>query len=211
MCRFLMMRGAESFTPQPVLAEFTERCRESAEYQGDGFGLTWRENGRWSRYRALEPIWTSRPELPDAVDFLVVHARSAFRDSAIELASNMPFYRDPLIFVFNGELHGVKLRVPGRIGAEKVFHLVQQSMQRHDGDLDAALSDVDRLLARKSDRVRALNIALTDGERIYANCRFDESPDYFTLHVRRGALAAVCSEPLDASFEPIANGEHVFV
>ena len=52
-----------------------------------------------------------------------------------------------------------------------------------------------------------MNLALTDGDRIYASCRFTESPDYFTLHYREGSLAAVCSERLDESFKPMASGE----
>ena len=93
---------------------------------------------------------------------------------------------------------------PGRIGAEKVFHLIQE---RDEGDLDAAVESADRLLRAKSERVRAMNVALTEGEQIYASCRYDESPDYFTLHYREGDVAAVCSEPLDASYVPMANGE----
>jgi glutamine amidotransferase len=133
-----------------------------------------------------------------------VHARSAFRDEGIAVENNMPFYRGERVFVFNGELQGVRLRVPGRIGAEKVFHLIQE---RDEGDLDAAVASADRLLIAKSERVRALNLALTDGRDIYASCRYDESPEYFTLHYREGDIAAVCSAPLDASFAPMANGE----
>jgi glutamine amidotransferase len=152
----------------------------------------------------LSPIWDDDAELADEVDFLVVHARSAFRDEGIVVENNMPFYRGDRVFVFNGELQGVRLRVPGRIGAEKVFHLIQE---RDEGDLDAAVASADRLLVAKSDRVRALNLALTDGDDIYASCRYDESPDYFTLHYREGDIAAVCSAPLDASFMPMASGE----
>ena len=39
--------------------------------------------------------------VPDSVDFFIAHARSAFRDSALVVEHNMPFYRDSLIFVFN--------------------------------------------------------------------------------------------------------------
>jgi len=49
----------------------------------------------------------------------------------------MPFYRGERVFVFNGELRGVRLRVPGRIGAEKIFNLIEG---RDAGDLDAALA-----------------------------------------------------------------------
>lgn len=199
-----MMRGQTAFEVRPVLDAFREACRDSREYQGHGWGATWRSDGTWERYRSLTPIWDDEVELPKEVDFLVVHARSAFRDEGIAIDNNMPFYRGDRVFVFNGELQGVRLRVPGRIGAEKVFHLIQD---RDEGDLSAAVAAADSLLVSKSARVRALNVAVTDGERIYASCRYTESPEYFTLHFREGEIAAVCSEPLDASYAPMASGE----
>jgi len=207
MCRFLMMRGEQPFAPAGVLESFRQRCRDSREYQGHGWGATWRSEDAWSRYRSLTPIWDDEPELPAEVDFLVVHARSAFRDEGIRIENNMPFYRGERAFVFNGELRGVRLRIPGRIGAEKIFHLINERDDGGSGDLDAAVAAADSLLVSKSEHVRAMNLALTDGDRIYASCRFTESPDYFTLHYREGALAAVCSERLDESFEPMASGE----
>jgi glutamine amidotransferase len=204
MCRFLMMRGREPFAPAAILDAFRARCRDSREYQGHGWGAAWRTMGVWSRYRSLTPIWEDAPALPAEVDFLVVHARSAFRDEGIAIENNMPFYRRERVFVFNGELRGVRLRVPGRIGAEKVFHLIDE---RDEGDLDEAVAAADALLVSKSARVRAMNLALTDGDRIYASCRYTEMPDYFTLHYREGDVAAVCSEPLDPYYEPMASGE----
>ena len=199
-----MMRGEQPFAAMPVFESFRERCRDSREYQGHGWGAAWRSSGGWLRYRSLTPIWDDDLELPSEVDFLVVHARSAFRDEGIDIENNMPFYNGERAFVFNGELRGVRLRVPGRTGAEKIFRLIED---RDAGDLDAAVAAADSLLVSKSERVRAMNLALTDGDRIYASCRFTESPDYFTLHYREGALAAVCSERLDESFEPMASGE----
>ena len=118
----------------------------------------------------------------------------------------MPFYEGERIFVFNGELRGVRLRLPGRIGAEKVFRLIQREDR---GDLSQAIRAADRLLASKSRYIRAMNVALTDGERIHARCHFNESPDYFTLHYRNDRVPAVCSEPLDKDWRPLADGEQI--
>ena len=203
MCRFLVLRGEQAFTPTPIWEAIRERCETSPEYQGHGWGACWRINGEWARYRSLTPIWEDRPELPERVDFFVVHARSAFRDEGIELDNNMPFYRGDRIFVFNGELRGVRMRVPGRIGAEKVFHLIEQQ----DPDLEASIAKTDRLLTAKSERIRAMNLAVTDGDAIHAICRYSESPEYFTLYFRTGDIAGVCSEALDSSYSPMANGE----
>jgi glutamine amidotransferase len=160
-------------------------------------------SGRWKRYRSLTPIWEDSPPLPRKVEMLVLHARSAFRNEGIDVRNNMPFYRDDLCFVFNGELQGVRLRAPGRIGAEKIFHLI---LEQRVG-LQAALAATDRLVRSRSRYVRAMNVALTDGSAIYAHCRFGEKPDYFTLHYRAGEVSGVSSEPLDESFRPMANGE----
>ncbi len=163
-----------------------------------------RASGRWERYKSLTPVWEDSPPLPRKVDVLVVHARSAFRNEGIDVENNMPFYRGDVSFVFNGELRGVRLRAPGRIGAEKIFHLI---LERGRNDFAEALATTDRLVHSRSRYVRAMNVALTDGSVIYAHCRFAESPDYFTLHYRTGHLTGVSSEPLDESFRPMANGE----
>ena len=206
MCRFLMMHSRQHFQAAPVLARFRKRCKESVEFQGHGWGAAWRNAGSWFRHKSLTPIWDEALELPEEVDFLVLHARSAFLDRDIALENNMPFYEDDKIFVFNGELRGVRLSVPGRIGAEKVFHLVR----RHETEgLPKAISHAESLLLAKSRYVRALNIAVTDGELIHASCRYNESPEYFTLHYLDEGVQAVCSEPLDDRWKPMANGERL--
>jgi glutamine amidotransferase len=204
MCRFLMLRADRGFDPEPVLAEFRERCRRSTEFQGHGWGAAYRSNREWTRYKSLTPIWEDALPLPREVDFLVLHARSAFRNEGIEIENNMPFYREERIFVFNGELRGVRLKVPGRIGAEKIFRFV---LSRDRGDLAEALGSTERILRSRTRYIRAMNVALADERRIYALCRFGDAPDYFTLHCRTGALAGVSSEPLDESFVPMENGE----
>ncbi len=204
MCRFLVLRSESGFDPSPVVDSFRERCRKSPEFQGHGFGMAMRASGRWERYRSLNPIWEDSPPLPWKVDVLVVHARSAFRNEGIDVENNMPFYRGDLSFVFNGELRGVRLRARGRIGAEKLFHLI---LDRGGNDFAEALAATDRLVRSRSRYVRAMNVALTDGAAIYAHCRFAERPEYFTLHYRTGEPSGVSSEPLDQGFRPMENGE----
>jgi len=203
MCRFLVLRSADGFDPSPVVDSFRERCRTSPEFQGHGFGMAMRASGGWERYRSLTPIWEDSRTLPRRVDVLVVHARSAFRNEGIDVENNMPFYRGDLSFVFNGELRGVRLKATGRIGAEKIFHVILEQGYA----LSEALVATDRLVRSRSRYVRAMNVALTDGAAIYAHCRFAERPDYFTLHYRSGDLSGVCSEPLDEGFRPMTNGE----
>jgi glutamine amidotransferase len=210
MCRFLVLRSSREFDPAPILTAFKERCRRSPEYQGHGFGVAFRSSGRWERRRSLTPIWEDSAPLPAGVDALMVHARSAFRDQGIDVENNMPFYSDDLGFVFNGEIRGVRLRLPGRIVAEKLFHLILEL--RRNG-LSNAIGDADRLVRSRSRYVRAMNVALTgfNGDpAVYAHCRFSERPDYFTLYCREGREGeprGVSSERLDESFLPMENGE----
>lgn len=205
-----MQRSDAPFEPGPLLDAFRQRCRHSREYQGHGWGAAWRSEGQWTRHRSLTPIWDDPLQISEPVDFLIVHARSAFRDTGIEVENNMPFYEGDQTFVFNGELHGVRLRLPGRIGAERVFHLVQRVQNEDDSDLAHAVAKADALINAKSRYVRALNMAVTDGNQIVASCRFNESPDYFTMHTLSGeGVRAVGSEPMDARWAPMQNGQQV--
>ncbi len=207
MCRFLVLRSAREFDPSPLVASFKERCRRSPEYQGHGFGVTLRASGRWERYKTLTPIWEDGRPLPPSVDVLIVHARSAFRNEGIDVLNNMPFESGELSFVFNGEIRGVRLKAPGRIGAEKLFHVILEERAR---GLSGALSAADRLVRSRSRYVTAMNVALTainDDPAIYAHCRFAERPEYFTLHFREGDVSGVSSEPLDETFRAMRNGE----
>ena len=213
MCRFLVLRSSREFDPTPIVDTFKERCRRSPEYQGHGFGVAFRTSGGWERRRSLTPLWEDQAPLPDGVDALMVHARSAFRDEGIDVENNMPFYREELGFVFNGEIRGIRLQAPGRIGAEKLFHLI---LARRRNGLSQALRDADRIVHARSRYVRAMNVALTtlgnlNGDpAIYAHCRFSERPDYFTLYCaegREGEPRGVSSERLDESYRTMENGE----
>ena len=187
MCRILLATAAEPFDPAPLLAEFAAMCEASPVFQGHGWGAAWRAGGRWRTHHALEPVWQD-PALPVRwVRHLLVHARSAFRDEGIELANNMPFVAGQEAFVFNGELHGVKLAVPGRIGAERVFNLTR----RLGG---AAAREV--LLAR-TQRILGMNWIVADGRRAVVSAYAGEDPEYYTLRaVRAAGFTLVCSRPL---------------
>ena len=166
--------------------------------------MAYRVDGRISRYRSITPIWDDSRHLPGHVEFLAVHARSAFRNEGIEERNNMPFYSGRWTYVFNGEIQGVRVRAPGVTGAEKIFHLV---LEQGEAEPERAIARTDQLLRDRSKYVRAMNVALTDGHKIYAHCRFRERSDYFTLHYRTGEIEGVCSEPLDESFRPMRDGE----
>ena len=183
-------------------------CRESKEYQGHGWGMAWRQNGLWQTYKSLTPIWEDR--LPDAgeADLLAVHARSAFRDEGILLENNMPFSADGRVFIFNGELHGVRLKARGRIGAEKIFTTINR-MDR--GDPALSFQRAVAVITKRARKVRAMNILMTDGRFVFVNCQYAEDPDYFRLYHQTGEIEAFCSQPLGKGWRPLPNHSNMVV
>ena len=93
---------------------------------------------------------------------LIVHARSAFQDKDIVVENNMPFYDDKYIFIFNGELNGVKIKADGRIGAEKIFNFIKRF--NNENMMNALIKGVE-IIIKRSSYVRAMNIIIADKER----------------------------------------------
>ena len=205
MCRILAVRGCEPFATAPLLERFAAMARASREYQGDGWGLAWDDGRGWQTYHSLAPVWEEDASKFGDARMLLVHARSAFRNEGICVENNMPFLAGGIAFAFNGELHGVRIRERGRIGAEKVFNTIRRAT---NGDLATGLARAAALIRARTRHVRAMNIVLCDNARIVAHCEFAELPDYFTLHVARDdGRVAVCSEPLAGlgPWRPLAN------
>ena len=210
MCRLLCVRGDEPFDLGEHLEAFTEVARNSREYQGHGWGCAWLEDGRWRIYRNITPIWEDRNRPRGASRLLLAHARSAFRDEGIRVANNMPFFDGERMFLFNGELRGVRIREQGRIGAEKVFNFVKRFDR---GDLRSALERGLSLIEKRSRYVRAMNIVVTDASlRVTVASRYNEDPEYFQMSRATIAGASVlCSESYPESagtveWTPVANG-----
>ena len=202
MCRILGLQADERLDAVPWIEAFGRRCRDSREFQGHGWGMSWRQNGSWRRYRSIRPIWEDSVELP-ATRLVLIHARSAFRNEGIVVENNMPFLASDLAFAFNGELRGVRLSAPGEPGAARLLHLLERFNAAAGGDTLEALTRLDALIALRSDYVRALNIIVSDGRSFFINCRYSEEQDYFTLRT-----ASVPSQGLRrVSSEAISTGE----
>lgn len=206
MCRLLAVKGAGPFEIAPYLERFAAAARASREYQGDGWGCAFLHDGAWQLYRSTNPIWDDAARSLGDTTLLLAHARSAFDTQGPRIEHTMPFVAGRLAFAFNGELRGVRLRAAGRIGAEKLFTLVRGLA---NGDPGRALARAAALVRSRSEYVRAANVVLSDGARLWVRSEFVEQPDYFTLHVaeRRGRVA-VCSERLvgEGEWRAVANG-----
>jgi predicted glutamine amidotransferase len=194
MCRILGVAAREPFAIAPQLAAFAHICEHSSEYQGHGWGYSyWAEHG-WVHYHDIRPIWED-PTAHDATSpLLIAHARSAFRDEGIAVENNMPFADERNVFVFNGELRGVRIKANGRIGAEKIFNYVKRFNQ---GDMGAALAKGTDIIEKRSRYVRAMNIIMADANGIYVSSSFGENPEYFQMQVAQSEdRLTICSSPL---------------
>jgi predicted glutamine amidotransferase len=206
MCRLLLVKSDREFAIADQLARFAHSAKHSKEFQGHGWGCAYRGNGSWQHYKSITPIWDDDFSRFGASKLLLAHARSAFKDEGIVVENNMPFYDSRHVFIFNGELRGVKIAEQGRIGAEKIFNFIKRF--DHGSMLEALQRGTD-LIRKRTKYVRAMNIIMADGQRAYLASIFNEDPDYFTLHYSQdeGRLI-VASDPLpgDERWVKIANG-----
>ncbi len=211
MCRLLCVRSDEAFEMEGHLAAFAAIARNSREYQGHGWGCAWLEEGRWHLYRDIAPVWADPWRPPGRTTLLLAHARSAFRDEGIRVENNMPFFDGERVFIFNGELHGVRIKERGRIGAEKVFNFVKRFDQ---GDFRLALERGTAAIERRARHVRAMNMIVADSSaRVHVATNFREDPEYFQMHTAEVDGARIlCSKPYPQApgpacvWTPLGNG-----
>lgn len=205
MCRILYARAEKQFQISELLTPFAELSRDSREFQGHGWGCAWRENDGWHQYHDIRPIWEDNLEQFGHTRLLLVHARSAFRDEGIVIENNMPFSDGESIFIFNGELRGVRIKSEGRIGAEKIYNYIRRFDR---GDKCAATDKAVEIIKKRSAYVRAMNIILSDGQQSCLSTSYGEDPEYFQMHQKRHQdLHLVCSQPFagDNDWSIIAN------
>lgn len=207
MCRFLLISAPAAYDLRPFVAQFATMCAHShgldgSGWQGDGWGMAWQDAAaQWQVHRSVAPIWTETAVLSDVLpptSHLLVHARSAsFPQHVGDLAYCQPYVHGPYAFVFNGFLQGVRLpqRVPGAIGAEKIWALVQAQLAE-GAPLQQALDTVYALLKRHSRRIQACNLGLSDGRTAAFTNGNPQGQAYYQLRqATHGALRMVCSEP----------------
>jgi glutamine amidotransferase len=178
MCRLLLVKSKEDFDIGAQLERLAYIAEHSKEFQGHGWGCAYLQGTRWQHYKNLKPIWRDDLGRFGKTSLLLAHARSAFKDEGITIENNMPFYDGRYVFIFNGELRGVRITEQGRIGAEKIFNFIK----RFDhGNMLAALKRGTDVICKRTKYVRAMNILIADPEKAYVASVFNEDPDYFTL------------------------------
>ncbi|MBI4524557.1 MAG: hypothetical protein HY695_12185 [Deltaproteobacteria bacterium] len=205
MCRLLLVKTEREFDIQERLAPFAEIARNSKEFQGHGWGCAYLRDARWEIYKNILPIWDDDLSRFGRTRLLLGHARSAFKDEGIAVENNMPFFDGRYVFIFNGELRGVRISEKGRIGAERVFNHIKRFDR---GDMLQALTKGTEVIEKRTRYIRAMNIMIADTESVYVASLFNEDPDYFTLHCRRSEDELwICSESLPGgTWEKIPSG-----
>lgn len=205
MCRLLLVKSACEFDISEQLQRFAHIAKTSREFQGHGWGCAYLKDGAWQHYKNIKPVWEDDLTPFGQSTLLLAHARSAFKDEGIVVENNMPFYDDRHVFIFNGELRGVKIAEHGRIGAEKIFNFIR----RFDhGDMLTALQRGTELIRKRTRYIRAMNIIMADKDTAYVASIFNEDPDYFTLRrAEENGTLIVASDPLPGNddWQPIQN------
>jgi len=193
MCRLLAVHDRRPFDIGSHVRQLAAVARNSREYQGDGWGCAWLQDGQWRLYRNLRPVWEDDPDRFGRTTLLLAHARSAFRNEGIDVRNNMPFLTGREAFIFNGEMRGVRIRAEGRIGAEKLFGL----LRRFNGSGEpCGLVKALEIVKRRTRYIRAMNFILARPQALYVHACFHEDPEYFTLHKKEaGTQYVICSEP----------------
>ncbi|MCX7797360.1 MAG: class II glutamine amidotransferase [Melioribacter sp.] len=205
MCRLLYVNSVNEFDIDVYLSKFANISRNSKEFQGHGWGCAYLKDGAWSFYKNIKPIWEDNLKQFGSTKRLLAHARSAFRDEGIVVENNMPFYDDKYIFIFNGELRGVKIKEEGRIGAEKIFNYIKRFDK---GNIKDAIKKGTEIIIKKTNYIRAMNFIIADENSAYVFSFYNEDPDYFTMYMKNyGDKILICSDKFadESDWHPIPN------
>jgi len=205
MCRLLYIKSKKPFSIAEHLRMFARISKHSKEYQGHGWGCSFLQDNQWLHYKNIKPVWEDEHEPFGHSTLLIAHARSAFQDKDIRVENNMPFFADDTGFLFNGELHGVRIREQGRIGAEKIFNTI---LKYDQNSLNNAFSSGIQLINNRTRYIRAMNIILATKTRAWISTQFNEDPEYFTMYQKcQQDTTIICSDPYpdEQGWEKIPN------
>jgi len=205
MCRLLTVKSETPFAVAPHLKNFAAIAKSSKEYQGHGWGCAYLdETAGWKFYKNINPIWEDDFSRFNETTLLVAHARSAFEDRDIAIENNMPFFDGRTVYIFNGELRGVKIREEGRIGAEKIFNYIRRFDR---GDTYKALVKAVDIIKKRTRCIRGMNIIMVNNEGIFVSSYFTEDDAYFTMRYKHGQELVICSAPYpaDTDWQEISN------
>ncbi len=203
MCRFLLAKSKQPISPKKILNSFAKMAQKSkafdGDWQGDGWGFSWLENNKWQQYQSLKPIWKDIGQFSKfpKSNIFSVHARSAsFPEHKNNIEYNQPYINESYSYVFNGLLRGVTLSLPGDIGAQKIWSLLNGYLKNIN--LTQALYKTTDILKKNSKNIQALNIGIAGKNTISAYCHYTKHPDYYSLKYSDNSdVKIICSEVID--------------
>jgi len=208
MCRFLVIKNTGPNYLMKDLEDFSLMCKQSktieGDWQGDGWGMAWRSNSaEWQTYHSLNPIWEELDILLNLGQYahqVVVHARSAsFADYKDDVSVNQPYLSEDKsrVFAFNGVAYKVKLkrRLEGKIGAQKIFNLVNQESKRiGNGN---ALASSFNLVKENCEQIKGFNCVLLNNNNLSVVSDYTVPGDYFKLYkTNLNGKIVVCSQQI---------------
>ena len=217
MCRFLMVKSKKNLSIAELIFEFAQKSKESREWQGDGWGVSWLDSkNKWRVSKSLSPIWENVKALakvPESKIFLV-HARSSSSDKDKDcLEYNQPFIREKIALVFNGSIIGMRtsVKIPGKIGSQKIFHLIEKCIPNYG--IEDAIRKTRIMIEHNSREIEALNIGICDKEKFYLLCRHNGDEDYYGIrYFKDGKITIVCSEQISTfPFRTMKNGQLLII
>jgi len=203
MCRFLLCKSKQSVDPRKVLESFAKMAKLSKAYdgdwQGDGWGFSWLENNKWQKYSSLKPIWQEIEKFSSfpKSNIFSIHARSAsFPQHKNNIEYNQPYVNESYSYVFNGLLKGVTLSIPGDIGAQKIWSLLNVYLK--EINLTQSMYKSIDILKKNSRNIQALNIGIAGKNTISAYCHYTTHPSYYALQYSNNSdVKIICSELID--------------
>jgi len=203
MCRFLLCKSKQLISPKKILDSFAKMAQKSKAYdgdwQGDGWGFSWLRDNKWQEYRSVKPIWEEKEKLSEFPQSYIfsIHARSAsFPQHKNNIEYNQPYINESYSYVFNGLLKGVTLSLPGDIGAQKIWLLLNDYLKKMN--LIQALYKTTDILKKNSRIIQALNIGIAGKNTISAYCYYLQHQKYYSLQYSNNPdIKIICSEPID--------------
>jgi len=212
MCRLLLIKSKSKINIEDHLIKFSLIAKNSQEFQGHGWGCSYLVDNDWIHYKNIKPIWETDLTQFGKTTQIIAHVRSAFENKNIFIENNMPFYDNKYIFVFNGELRGVRINSEGIIGAEKIFNFIKrfESMGMKD-----AMKKATKIIVKRSSSIKAMNIIIADKTKVYFSSIFNENKDYYQMYYKKTENELViCSEiyPNETGWKKINNNSNgVFI
>jgi predicted glutamine amidotransferase len=207
-----MVKGKENFSGEDFALSFSQKCKESKEWQGDGWGICWlNSKNEWEVFKSLSPIWEETEkfkQFPKSKIFLI-HARSStFDKDKGNIEFNQPFVEKEIAFVFNGEIRGVKgIEISGKIGSQKIFNLIMKYLPEFG--IKNSILKVKEKIIKHSEKVKALNLGICDKRNFFVLSYYTCEKDYYELNYFLNSQFSIISseEVLKFNFKTLKNGE----